>query len=72
MPAFDINITRDGRWWMITVPGLAGRALPDGSINLSDTTQARHEAEIDDVARSFIATVLDIEIDAVNVYVREL
>ncbi|MEZ0357797.1 hypothetical protein [Mycobacterium sp. SA01] len=29
---------------------------PDGLINLSDTTQARHEGEIEDSARSFIAS----------------
>ena len=64
---FDIKVTREGRWWMITVPGLAGYVTPDGSINVSDTTQARHEREIDAMARDFIATVLDIPIETVGV-----
>lgn len=41
------------------VPQLAGYVGVDGATNLSDTTQARHKAEVDDMARDFIATVLD-------------
>lgn len=41
--AFDAEVVRDGRWWMIHVPELD--AVP----------QARHEGEIDRIARSLIA-----------------
>jgi hypothetical protein len=58
VPTCDIEVTRDGRWWMITVPELAGYVAADGSINLSDTTQARHEGEIERMARDFIATAM--------------
>ncbi|WP_210085517.1 hypothetical protein [Mycobacterium sp. OAE908] len=67
MAIFDVEVTRDGRWLMITVPGLAGYVAPDGSINLSDTTQARYEGEIDYMARDFIATVLDVSIEDVRI-----
>jgi hypothetical protein len=67
MPTFDIKVSRDGRGWMITVPGLARYAAADGSINLSDTTQARDEGEIDFMARGFIATVLDMPIEDVHI-----
>jgi hypothetical protein len=67
VPTFDIGVTRDGRWWMITVPELNGYISPTGTINLSDTTQARHRGEIDAMACDFIATVLDIPIEDVKV-----
>ncbi len=57
MPTYDVNVVRDDRWWMITVPELAGRVTNDGSINLSDTTQARRLSEVPDQARDFICTV---------------
>lgn len=64
---FDIEVTRDGEWWRITVPGLDGYVRSDGSTNVSDTTQARHEGEIDAMARDFIATVLDVAVESVGV-----
>lgn len=67
MPTYDIEVTRDGQWWMITVPELAGYVAADGSINLSDTTQARYEGEIDDMARDFIAVTLDMPIEDVHI-----
>ena len=67
MPTYYIEVTRGGRWWMITVPGLDGHVAADGSINVSDTTQARSEGEIESMARDFIATVLDVPIDGIEV-----
>jgi len=67
VPTFVIEVTRDGKWWMITVPELAGYVAADGSINLSDTTQARYGGEIDDMASDFIATMLDVPIEGVHV-----
>jgi hypothetical protein len=67
VPTFDIEVTRDGRWWMITAPGLDGYVAADGSINVGDTTQARHGGEIDEMARDFIATVLEVPIEDVRV-----
>jgi hypothetical protein len=67
MPTFDIDVTRDDRWWMITIPELDGYVTPDGSINVGDTTQARHPGEIEDMARDYIAVTLDIPIEDVAV-----
>ena len=44
---------------MITVPELNRYVAADGSINLSDTTQARRVSEIVSQARDFICTVTD-------------
>jgi hypothetical protein len=52
---------------MITVPGLDGYVAADGSINVGDTTQARHAGEIEYMARDFIATVLDLPIEDIEV-----
>jgi hypothetical protein len=59
MHTYQVNVTRDDRWWMITVPELDRYTMPDGSINLSDTTQARRLAEVPGQARDFISTVTD-------------
>lgn len=67
MTTFDIEVTRDGRWWMIRVPALAGHVSAEGAMNLSDTTQARDRGEIDTMARDFIATVLDLPVDDIAV-----
>lgn len=67
MLMFDIEVYRDGVWWMIRVPGLAGHVMPDGTVNVSDTTQARFESEVDAMARDFIATVLDLPAETVCV-----
>jgi hypothetical protein len=67
VPTYDIEVTRDGRWWIITVPGLDGFVTPSGAINVGDTTQARYEGEIDDMAREFIAVTLDIPIEDVHI-----
>lgn len=59
MHTYQVNVTRDDRWWMITVPELAGYVSADGAINLSDTTQARRISEVSSQARDFICTVTD-------------
>ena len=55
MPTYDIEVTRDGRWWMIHIPALDLR------------TQARFPEEIEDMARSYIALVTDTRIEDVAV-----
>ncbi|GAS98200.1 uncharacterized protein RMCC_5165 [Mycolicibacterium canariasense] len=67
MMIFDVEVTRDDRWWMITVPELDGYVTPSGAINIGDTTQARHEGEIEAVARDFVATVLGVPTEDVAV-----
>jgi hypothetical protein len=67
MPIYDIEVTRDGRWWMITVPGLGGYVAADGSINVGDTTQARFPGEIEDMARDYIAVSTDTPIEDIEV-----
>jgi hypothetical protein len=59
MHTYQVNVTRDGRWWMITVPELNGHQDADGAINLSDTTQARRLSEVPGQALDFICTVTD-------------
>jgi hypothetical protein len=44
---YTIDVTREGRWWMIHVPKIAG------------LTQARRISEIEDQARSLIAVSTD-------------
>lgn len=55
MRTFDIQITRDGRWWMIRIPELDG------------VTQAEHPVEIEERARDYIAVALDLPIDSIAV-----
>jgi len=45
---YDVNVTRDGRWWMIEVPAIDG------------LTQARRVSEVEDQARSLIAVTEDV------------
>jgi hypothetical protein len=55
MPCYDIEVTRDGRWWMINIPALNG------------LTQARFRGEIESMARDHIAVSTDTPIDDVEV-----
>jgi len=59
MHTYKVNVTRDDRWWMITVPELAGLSAADGVINVGDTTQARRLSDVPGEARDFICTVTD-------------
>ncbi|OBI72808.1 hypothetical protein [Mycobacterium sp. E740] len=68
MRTFDIEVMRDGRWWMIHVPELDGYVAADGSINIGGTTQARQPGEVEDMGRGcYIAAVLDIPVKDVAV-----
>jgi hypothetical protein len=53
--SFDIEITRDGRWWMIHIPALDG------------LTQARFPEEIEDMARSYISLVTETPVDKIRI-----
>jgi hypothetical protein len=55
VPTYDIEVTRDGHWWMIHIPALDG------------VTQACHPCEIEYMARDYIAVTLDIPIEDVEV-----
>jgi hypothetical protein len=55
MPTYDIDVTRDGRWWMIHIPALDG------------LTQARFPGEIEEMARSYIAVSTDTPIEDIEV-----
>ncbi|KLO31568.1 hypothetical protein ABW16_01635 [Mycolicibacter heraklionensis] len=59
MHTYQVNVTRDDRWWMIDVPELAGYVGADGAINLSTTTQARRLADVPSESADFICTVTD-------------
>lgn len=59
MNIYKVDAVRDGRWWIIKVFGLDGFRRPDGTVNLSDTTQARRLSEISREAVDFICTVTD-------------
>ena len=59
MHTYDVEVTRDDKWWMITVSELRGYTAADGAINLSDTTQSRRLADVPGQARDFICTVTD-------------
>jgi len=52
-PTYDVDVTREGRWWMIGVPAIDG------------LTQARRVGEIEDMARSLIAVTLDVPLSGV-------
>ena len=59
MNTYRVTVTRDDRWWMIAVPELKGYARPDGTIKLSETTQARRLSDVTREATDFICTVTD-------------
>jgi hypothetical protein len=51
---FDATATRDGRWWLIEVPGIGA-------------TQSRSLAGAEDQSRDLVAAVLDVDIEDVSV-----
>ena len=57
---YDVNVTRDGRWWMIEVP------------ELDLLTQARRVDEITDQAVSLISAWLDVAPSEVEVRIAGL
>lgn len=69
MTTYEVNVTREDRWWIITVPSLAGYVTASGAINVGGTTQARRFADISREAVDFIATVTDSPISAIELNV---
>ena len=55
MSNFDIDVTRDGGWWMVHIPKLGGR------------TQARYPSEVEPMAREYIALSTGTPIDQVGI-----
>ena len=51
---FDATASRDGRWWLIEVPGIGA-------------TQSRSLAGAEDQARDLVAAVLDVDMEDVSV-----
>lgn len=70
MHTYKVNVTREDRWWIITVPELDGYVTPSGAINRGTTTQARRLAEVPKEAADFICTVTDSAPSAVMMDVR--
>lgn len=69
MHTYEVNVTREDKWWMITVPELNGYKDAAGAINLSDTTQARRLSDVPGQARDFICTVTDKAPSEVGVHI---
>jgi hypothetical protein len=55
MSSFDIDVTRDGGWWMVHIPELGG------------LTQARYPRDVELMAREYIAVSTGTPIDQVAV-----
>jgi hypothetical protein len=55
MSKFDIDVTRDGGWWMVHIPKLGGR------------TPARYPSEVEPLAREYIAVSTGTPIDQVAI-----
>ena len=55
MSSFDIDVTRDGGWWMVHIPELGG------------LTQARYPREVELMAREYIAVSTGMPIDQVAI-----
>lgn len=58
MPAYEVEVTRDGRWWLVHIPKLDG------------LTQARFWGEIELMARDYIAVTTNTPIEDIVVNVR--
>jgi hypothetical protein len=54
---YQVVVSRDGRWWMISVPEIDG------------LTQARRLADVEQMARELIAVTLDVRLSEVAVEV---
>ncbi|CPV99762.1 hypothetical protein P5V67_01360 [Mycobacteroides abscessus subsp. abscessus] len=55
MRTYGIQVTRDGKWWMVNVP------------EIDQLTQARNEGEVEEMARELIAVHQDVPIEDVAV-----
>lgn len=60
MKTYNINVVRDGKWWMVEIPEIDG------------LTQARRISEIEDMARSFIAVDTNTPISEVAVKIAKV
>jgi predicted RNase H-like HicB family nuclease len=56
--AYDVEMDREGEWWMVSIPELDG------------ITQARSAKEAHDMAKDYIAITLDVPADSFDVHVR--
>lgn len=54
---YEINVFRDGKWWMVEIPGIDG------------LTQARRLSEVKKMAREYIALSCNVAVDEVSVIV---
>ncbi|WP_308466674.1 hypothetical protein [Rathayibacter soli] len=52
---YSAIVTRDGKWWMISIPELNG------------LTQARRLAEAELMAKEYVAVTLDLPIESISV-----
>jgi hypothetical protein len=52
---FAVNVTRDGKWWMVAIPEIDG------------LTQARNRREVDLMARDYIALALEVGPDSFDI-----
>jgi hypothetical protein len=57
---YKIEVTRDGRWWMIRIPDVDG------------LTQARRLSEVDYMARDYIALATHTPIDRIAVHIASI
>jgi hypothetical protein len=60
MHHYKVEVSRDGRWWMINVP------------EIDQLTQARRINEIEDMARSVIAITTDTPLTDITVQITTL
>ncbi len=60
MNAYDAHVTRDGKWWMISVPAVDG------------LTQARRLSDVTMMARELVAVTLDVPLSTVDVHLASL
>jgi hypothetical protein len=60
MSDYRVEVSRDGRWWMIYVP------------QIDQLTQARRSSEIEDLARSFIAVSTDTPLADIRIRITSI
>jgi hypothetical protein len=60
MTTHDVHVTRDGRWWMISVPDVDG------------LTQARRLTDVEKMAKELVAVTLDARLSQVTVKITSL
>jgi hypothetical protein len=60
MHEYKVEVTRDGRWWMIHIPEIDG------------LTQARRVDEIEDMARSLIAVSTDTPLREISIRIASI